>query len=84
MLENPNSFGVLRPEGAYFITADISPLGEKDGLEFCRTLPARCGVVAIPNVVFYDNTDAGRSLVRFTFCKRDDVLSEAVTRLRQL
>ena len=77
-------FKVFRPAGTYFITADISPLGEKDGLEFCRTLPARCGVVAIPNVVFYDNTDAGRSLVRFTFCKRDDVLSEAVTRLRQL
>ncbi|GHH68624.1 aminotransferase [Kitasatospora indigofera] len=77
-------FQVFRPEGTYFITTDITPLGEKDGLEFCRSLPARCGVVAIPNVVFYDNTDAGRSLVRFTFCKRDDVLTEAVARLRRL
>lgn len=77
-------FQVFRPEGTYFITTDITPLGEKDGLEFCRSLPARCGVVAIPNVVFYDNTDAGRSLVRFTFCKRDDVLGEAVARLRRL
>ncbi|MFF1870414.1 pyridoxal phosphate-dependent aminotransferase [Kitasatospora herbaricolor] len=77
-------FQVFRPEGTYFITTDITPLGEKDGLEFCRSLPARCGVVAIPNVVFYDDTEAGRSLVRFTFCKRDDVLTEAVARLRRL
>jgi N-succinyldiaminopimelate aminotransferase len=77
-------FGVFNPEGTYFITTDITPLGEKDGIEFCRSLPERCGVVAIPNAVFYDDTEAGRSLVRFTFCKRDDVLSEAVTRLQQL
>jgi N-succinyldiaminopimelate aminotransferase len=77
-------FQVFQPQGTYFITTDITPLGEKDGLEFCRSLPERCGVVAIPNVVFYDNTDAGRSLVRFTFCKQDDVLLEAVQRLQRL
>ncbi|MGW4895359.1 pyridoxal phosphate-dependent aminotransferase [Kitasatospora sp. NPDC004240] len=77
-------FRVFRPEGTYFITTDITPLGEKDGLEFCRSLPERCGVVAIPNIVFYDNAEAGQSLVRFTFCKRDDVLGEAVARLQQL
>ncbi len=77
-------FRVFNPEGTYFITTDITPLGEKDGLEFCRSLPERCGVVAIPNVVFYDNTDAGRSLVRFTFCKQEAVLNEAVTRLQRL
>ncbi|MGE7439005.1 pyridoxal phosphate-dependent aminotransferase [Kitasatospora sp. NPDC001175] len=77
-------FQVFSPEGTYFITTDITPLGEKDGLEFCRSLPERCGVVAIPNVVFYDNTEAGRSLVRFTFCKRGEVLREAVERLGRL
>ncbi|MDH6123681.1 pyridoxal phosphate-dependent aminotransferase [Kitasatospora sp. GP82] len=77
-------FRVFNPEGTYFITTDITPLGEKDGLEFCRSLPERCGVVAIPNVVFYDNTEAGRSLVRFTFCKRVSVIEEAVARLRRL
>ncbi|MFB6889376.1 pyridoxal phosphate-dependent aminotransferase [Kitasatospora sp. NPDC056327] len=77
-------FRVFRPEGTYFVTADITPLGETDGIEFCRTLPQRCGVVAIPNAVFYDNTDAGRSLVRFTFCKQDAVLTEAVDRLARL
>ncbi|WP_405015456.1 pyridoxal phosphate-dependent aminotransferase [Kitasatospora sp. NBC_01539] len=77
-------FRVFNPEGTYFVTTDITPLGEKDGLEFCRSLPARCGVVAIPNVVFYDDTEAGRSLVRFAFCKRDDVLAEAAARLQRL
>jgi N-succinyldiaminopimelate aminotransferase len=77
-------FDVFQPHGTYFITTDITPLGEKDGIEFCRNLPQRCGVVAIPNAVFYDNTEAGQSLVRFTFCKRDDVLGEAVARLQQL
>ncbi|MFD9129804.1 pyridoxal phosphate-dependent aminotransferase [Kitasatospora sp. NPDC059571] len=77
-------FQVFRPEGTYFITADITPLGEKDGPEFCRSLPERCGVVAIPNAVFYDDAEAGRSLVRFTFCKKDEVLREAVQRLRRL
>ncbi|GJF29064.1 aminotransferase [Kitasatospora sp. NE20-6] len=77
-------FRVFRPEGTYFITTDITPLGEKDGLEFCRSLPARCGVVAIPNVVFYDDTEAGRSLVRFAFCKKTEVLEEAASRLQRL
>ncbi|MER7671013.1 pyridoxal phosphate-dependent aminotransferase [Kitasatospora sp. NPDC096128] len=77
-------FRAFTPEGTYFITTDITPLGEKDGIEFCRALPDRCGVVAIPNAVFYDDPDAGRSLVRFTFCKKDEVLREAVSRLQRL
>ncbi|MET8448613.1 pyridoxal phosphate-dependent aminotransferase [Streptomyces sp. NPDC005209] len=77
-------FEVYQPQGTYFITTDITPLGEKDAHAFCRALPERCGVVAIPNSVFYDDPDAGRSQVRFAFCKRDDVLTEAAGRLRRL
>ncbi|GGZ12206.1 putative succinyldiaminopimelate transaminase DapC [Streptomyces nitrosporeus] len=77
-------FGVYQPEGTYFITTDITPFGEKDAYAFCRALPERCGVVAIPNSVFYDDPDAGRTQVRFTFCKKDDVLHEATSRLRRL
>jgi N-succinyldiaminopimelate aminotransferase len=77
-------FTVHPTAGTYFVTADISPFGETDGMAFCRVLPERCGVVAIPNVVFYDDVEAGRSLVRFTFCKRRDVLEEAVRRLARL
>jgi N-succinyldiaminopimelate aminotransferase len=75
-------FEVYVPDGTYFITTDVMPLGSKDGIDFCQALPGRCGVVAIPNVVFYDNADAGRSQVRFTFCKRREVLEAAVERLR--
>jgi N-succinyldiaminopimelate aminotransferase len=75
-------FEVYVPDGTYFITTDITPLGSTDGIEFCQELPGRCGVVAIPNVVFYDTVDAGRSQVRFTFCKRREVLEAAVERLR--
>ena len=66
-------FDVFRPPGTYFVTTDIRPLGDDDGLAFCRALPERCGVVAVPNVVFYDDKDAGRPLVRFAFCKRLEV-----------
>ncbi|MER7343066.1 pyridoxal phosphate-dependent aminotransferase [Streptomyces sp. NPDC000075] len=75
---------VFRPQGTYFITTDVSPLGEKDGLAFCRALPERCGVVAIPNQVFYDDREAGATQVRWAFCKKTEVLREAVDRLRAL
>ena len=77
-------FDVFLPQGTYFVTADIRPLGYTDGVAFCRDLPHRCGVVAIPHQVFYDDVEAGRPLVRFAFCKRDEVLDEAVSRLGRL
>ncbi len=77
-------FEVYRPAGTYFVTTDIRPLGTSDGFAFCRALPERAGVVAIPNAVFYDHRDAGAPFVRFAFCKRTDVLTEAVSRLKRL
>ena len=77
-------FTVLPAQGTYFVTVDIRSLGETDGLAFCRALPDRCGVVAIPSVVFYDDKDAGSSLVRFACCKRPEVIDEAVARLAKL
>jgi len=77
-------FTVFPSAGTYFVTVDIRPLGETDGLAFCRSLPARCGVVAVPTVVFYDDVDAGAPLVRFMFGKRREVLEEAVVRLKGL
>jgi N-succinyldiaminopimelate aminotransferase len=80
-------FGVRRSEGTYFICADVRPLGYADGLRFCRELPARAGVVAVPVQVFVDDGGAGqarlpwRHLVRFAFCKREDVIDEAIARL---
>ncbi|MGY0485705.1 pyridoxal phosphate-dependent aminotransferase [Streptomyces sp. WG-D5] len=77
-------FTVFRPQGTYFITTDIRPLGFDDGFAFCRALPERCGVVAVPNAVFYDDRAAGAPFVRFAFCKQDDVLSEAAARLAKV
>ncbi|MEU6667119.1 pyridoxal phosphate-dependent aminotransferase [Streptomyces sp. NPDC046727] len=77
-------FEVFRPAGTYFITTDIRPLGEKDGFAFCRALPRRAGVVAIPNAVFYDDREAGAPFVRFAFCKKEEVLREAAERLRRM
>ncbi|HEX3566296.1 MAG TPA: aminotransferase, partial [Acidimicrobiales bacterium] len=53
-----------------------------DGMAFCRQLPGRTGVVAIPASVLYDDQVAGQSLVRFAFCKRLEVIDDAVARLR--
>ncbi|OXS33929.1 pyridoxal phosphate-dependent aminotransferase [Streptomyces sp. XY006] len=75
-------FRVFRPSGTYFVTTDIRPLGESDGTAFCRALPERAGVVAIPNAVFYDHRAEGAPFVRFAFCKRTAVLEEAVGRLK--
>ena len=77
-------FKVFVPEGTYFATTDIRPLGFDDGLDFCRRLPELAGVVAIPHQVFYDDVDAGRPLVRWAFCKRPEVIAEALERLAQL
>jgi len=75
---------VYRPAGTYFVNADIRALGEEDGLAFCWSLPERAGVVAVPTVVFYDDRAVGRPLVRFAFCKRDEVIDEAAARLAGL
>jgi N-succinyldiaminopimelate aminotransferase len=80
-------FEVFRPAGTYFVTVDIRPLApDGDGFAFCRSLPERCGVVGIPNVVFYDRAHEaeGRHLVRFAFCKRHELIDEAVARLKGL
>ncbi|KAF4409803.1 MULTISPECIES: pyridoxal phosphate-dependent aminotransferase [Streptomyces] len=77
-------FAVYRPAGTYFVTTDIRPLGFDDGFAFCRALPERCGVVAVPTAVFYDHREQGAPFVRFAFCKRRSVLSEASARLKAL
>lgn len=71
-------------QGTYFLTCDVAGLGYVDGLDFCRDLPKRCGVVAVPSRVFYVDPGPARTFVRFAFCKRPDVLAEAADRLATL
>jgi N-succinyldiaminopimelate aminotransferase len=77
-------FTVCVPQGTYFATVDIRPLGFDDDVEFCRMLPRKAGVAAIPHSVFYVDARRGRHLVRFAFCKTDSVLEEGIARLRRL
>jgi N-succinyldiaminopimelate aminotransferase len=79
-------FAISLPDAGYFIVADAAPLGYDDGAVLCRELPERAGVVGVPVSAFVhpDRQDAYRSLVRFAFCKRRDVLEEASARLAGL
>jgi N-succinyldiaminopimelate aminotransferase len=70
-------------QGTYFATSDVRPLGYADGWAFCRDLPTRAGVVAIPHEVFHDDPEAGKPFVRWAFCKRPDVIDEALARMRK-
>jgi N-succinyldiaminopimelate aminotransferase len=70
-------FEVLRPAGTYFVNADVSA----DAVAFCRDLPERAGVVGIPTSVFSADPERVRTLVRFAFCKREEVIDEAAERL---
>jgi N-succinyldiaminopimelate aminotransferase len=74
-------FEVFVPEGTYFVTVDVRSVGATDGMAFCRSLPARAGVVAVPNAVFYDDPTNGAPFVRFACCKRRSVLAAAIDRL---
>jgi N-succinyldiaminopimelate aminotransferase len=78
-------FEVYPTSGTYFVTVDVRPVRpDGDGMALCRELPHRCGVVAIPNEVFYARRHEGRHLVRFAFCKRLEVLDDAADRLARL
>ena len=77
-------FAVHVPAATYFVMADTLPLGYLDGARLCREMPARCGVVAVPAAAFYADPRAPTPLVRFAFCKRPEVLDEAVARLGAL
>ncbi|HXV93913.1 MAG TPA: pyridoxal phosphate-dependent aminotransferase [Pseudonocardia sp.] len=77
-------FTVFRPRGTYFVVTDVAQLGFDDGVEFCRRLPELAGVAAVPVSVFCTDPGLGRTLVRFAFCKRDEVLTEAAARLAGL
>ncbi len=75
---------VFDSAGTYFVCADLTSVGRSDAVAFCRELPGRIGVAAVPVSVFVDDTASWNHLVRFAFCKRDEVLTEAVARLNGL
>ncbi|WP_153394836.1 pyridoxal phosphate-dependent aminotransferase [Ornithinicoccus halotolerans] len=71
-------------QGTYFVIADAAPLGVTDAVDFCRRLPEEVGVVGVPVSAFCDDTESVATLVRFAFCKREEVLHEGARRLARL
>jgi len=77
-------FVCYRPDGAYYIMTDIGGFGFSDDVAFARYLVREVGVAAVPGSSFYHDPAAGRTKLRFCFCKRDDTLVEAERRLAKL
>jgi N-succinyldiaminopimelate aminotransferase len=79
-------FTVAQPQGSYFIVADAAPLGIADAADFCRRLPELAGVIGIPISAFVreDHQQNYRTLVRFAFCKKVDLLTRASAQLAGL
>ena len=77
-------FTCYKPLGAYYIMTDISEFGFRNDLEFARYLVKDVGVAAVPGSSFYRDAAAGRTKLRFCFCKKDETLLEADRRLAKL
>jgi aminotransferase len=82
MLER-HHFTCYTPHGAYYIMTDISVFGFDNDVEFARYLVKEVGVAAVPGSSFY-KTNAGRTKLRFCYCKKDETLQEADKRLEKL
>jgi aspartate/methionine/tyrosine aminotransferase len=80
-------FRCARPAGAYYILADFSGISDEPDQAFARRLTQGTasgpGVAAVPGSSFFHDAAAGRTLLRFAFCKRLETLEEAVHRLKE-
>jgi aminotransferase len=77
-------FRLTPPEGAYYVLADFSGLSDQSDVSFSEWLTREIGVAPVPGSSFYSEPALGRKLVRFAFCKTDDLLEEAAARLRRM
>ena len=69
------------PEGAYYVLADFSALGDEDDTTFAKRLARDAGVASVPGSSFFGAPGRGSNLIRFAFCKRMETLHEAGERL---
>jgi aminotransferase len=79
-----HQFVCYKPRGAYYIMTDIAAFGFPDDVAFARHLVKEIGVAAVPGSSFYRSPAAGRTKLRFCFCKKDETLDEADRRLERL
>jgi len=74
---------VPTPRGAYFALAAFRGRFDGDDVQFARHLATQVKVAAVPPSAFYSSdSEEGRRLIRFAFCKRLDTLDAAAERLR--
>ena len=77
-------FDYILPKGAYYMMSDISRWGYPDDVEFCRFLVEEVGVATVPGSSFFRDPASGKDLIRFTFCKKEETLARAETRLKAM
>jgi aminotransferase len=77
-------FNPIVPKGAYYIMCDIGSWGFPNDVEFARFLVKDVGVAAVPGSSFFRNPAAGKDLIRFTFCKREETIAAAEERLQKV
>jgi aminotransferase len=73
----------FRPQGAYYVLADISRLPGETAMERAMHLLRETGVATVPGEAFLAGDEAHR-LARFCFGKTDADLDEACSRLEKL
>ncbi|MBZ2185651.1 MAG: aminotransferase class I/II-fold pyridoxal phosphate-dependent enzyme [Bryobacter sp.] len=77
-------FKPLKPQGAYYVMADISAFGFANDRDFARHLVEKVGVAAVPGSSFFETPGVGEQWIRFCFCKKVETLEAARQRLRAL
>jgi aminotransferase len=77
-------FACYQPRGAYYIMTDIAGFGAADDVAFARHLVEHVGVASVPGSSFFRDPASGRTAIRFCFCKKDETLALAETRLAKL
>jgi len=78
-------FTCMRPQGAYYIMADITPFGWDDDVAFAKYMASEIGVAVVPGSSFFrSESTAGKQLIRFCFCKKFETLQAAADRLEKL
>ena len=77
-------FDALAPKGAYYIMCDIGKWGYPNDIEFSKFLVKDIGVATVPGSSFFRDASAGKDIIRFTFCKKEETLRAAEERLKKL
>jgi len=83
MLEDA-ALNPMLPKGAYYIMCDIGKWGYPNDVEFARFLVKDIGVATVPGSSFFSDPAAGKEIIRFTFCKKEETLRAAEERLKKL